>query len=427
MKTWNNTSRTGVRTTQTRNPDTVKRDIDEVVRTLDAEQYPLIMMNEIVGKGKAPKSRKMEVMLHEAFDHWDEVTATVIGTSTEWRYMRIAVAQKSRPQVNGNMFYQPQDTFYIPATGQNVMVVMTPDAAQVVNGAEITLGTGLTGNTATRSLAGTVVVKNLEPSAMINFLTGDILFTGRTIYESQNYEGMSTQEDVFFDVNYVETKDCILQVSADQLDFYEHYGTISDFNWQQEQKLREFKRSVYYNLWFGERSWEVVQTNRPMITTRGIIKSIKTNVTIYDPTQTDDFERLVSNWMEEQAFRWCPNGKKKVIYCGSKFASNFNMAFREYRRSELSDKSPRPGLNIKTYDWLDFSIKLIIDGTFATGTKLENWAVAVDPLESLLCVSKNFVQHDPTLANQRDKLLAWTWQGGFRHHREKTSAILRTA
>ena len=427
MKTWNNTSRTGVRTTQTRNPDTYKRDIDEKVRSLDREQYPLIEMNKLVGKGKAPQSKKMEVMLHESFDHWDEATSTVAGTSTEWRYMRIAVAQKSRPQSNGNMYYQPQDGFYIPATGQNVRVVMTPDAAMVVNGAELTLGTGLTGNTTTRSLAGTVVVENIEPSAIISFASGDILFTGRTIYESQNYEGLSTQEDVFFDVNYVETMDCILQVSGDQLGFYKSYGTIDDFNWQQEQKLRTFKKSVYYKLWFGERSWEVVQRDRPMITTRGIIKSIKTNVTIYEPTQTDDFERLVSNWMEEQLFRWNPNGKKKVVYCGSKFASNFNMAFREYRRSELSDKSPMPGLNIKTYDWLDYSLKLVIDGTFATGTKLENWAVGIDPLESLLCVSKDFEQHDPTLANERDKKVAWTWQGGLRHHREKSSAILRTA
>lgn len=423
-----NLARPGTRTSQTQNPDAYKRDIDEKIRSLYADQFPLIQMNELAGVGSPPKSRKVEVMLHEGFDPWDRVTAVTMGalSDVESRYMRLSVAQVSRPQANGQMFYQPQDKFYIPSTGQTVMCVMTQNAAQVINGAEWPLTTTLSGGTTTRSLAGTIVVKNIEPAALIAFSAGEIVWIGRTIYESQNYEGISTQEDVYFDMNYVETKDIILRVSSDQMDFYERYGTIKDFDFQQREIIRRFKEAVNKSCWFGERAMDSSQTNRPMHHMRGLLKSIRTNVTMYDPTQTDDFERLVSNWMEEQLFRYNPNGNKKIIYCGSKFASNWQNAFKEYRRSDLSDKKPRPGLNIRTYEWLDWQLMLVIDGTFRTGTRLENWAVGVDPMESQLCVSKNFIQHNPTMPNERDKSLVWTWEGTMRHHREKTSAILRT-
>lgn len=431
--TWNNVTRggtSGVRSTVTVNPDTIKRDVDEDVRSMQREQFPIIEFSKIVGKGKPAINKKVEVMNHEAFDHWDEITATTIGTSgnSEQRFMNITVAQRSRPQVNGNMFYTPQDTFHIAATGQKVICVMTPDYAYKVNGVEKTFSTALTGsgNTA-RSAVGTIVVMNVEPDPIINFTTSEFLYTGRTIWESQDYEAKSSQEDVFFDYNFVETKDCLITVTSDQLDFYNAYGTIGNFTWQQEQKLKNFKKECYYNLWFGKRAMEITEKDSPIYHLRGLIDSIKTNVTVYDPRYVNDFERLVSNWMMDKAFRYNPNDVKKVVYCGSNFAKNFNLAFREFRRSELSDQSPSPGLNIRTYDFLDFSIKMMIDGTFATDTKYTDWAVCVDPLESLLCINKEFVQHDPTLSNSRKKTIAWTWQGTIRHHREKSSAILRTA
>src|SRR6187402_2945010 len=106
--TWKNTARPGTRTSQTQNPDTFKRDIDENIRSLYADQFPLISMNELAGVGKPPTSRKVEVMLHEGFDPWDRVTAVTAGATGdgELRYARLAVAQISRPQANGQMFYQ---------------------------------------------------------------------------------------------------------------------------------------------------------------------------------------------------------------------------------------------------------------------------------------------------------------------------------
>lgn len=425
---WNNLARAGgTRTSQTVNPQTLVKDVDDQVRSLEPEATPLLAINKIIGNGPVPKSRKMEVMQHYAFDNWDEVTAVTLGTGAEIRYARLALSQKSRPAVNGSMFYYPQDTFYITATGQNVVAVVTPDAAYKVNGTEMTLGTGLTGNTTTRSVAGSIVVMNIEQSAMVSFTTSDIVFTGRTIYESQAIEAQSTQEDVIFDCNYVEHMECVLNLSGDQQKFVKQYGKLNDLNFQQREKLKAFKKQVHYKLWTGERSMELSQTNRPTYYTRGILKSIKTNVTVYDPTQTDDFERLVSNFMEEQAFRWTPNGREKIGYCGVKFLSNFDRAFREYRRSDLSDKSPTPGFHVNKYFWQGCTLSLIRDETFRQGTSLQNWCVVVDPLESQLCVETNFTGRRYEAPSDRDMKWMWEWVGGIRHHREETSAILRTA
>lgn len=424
---WNNLARRGVRTTQTVNPQTLVKDVDDRVRSLDPEATPLLSINEIIGTGPVPKSRKMEVMQHYTFDNWDSVSEVTVGTSAEVRYARLTLEQKSRPSVNGSMFYYPQDTFYIVATGQNVVTVMTPDAAYKVNGSEMTLTAGLTGNTTTRTAANTIVVMNIEQSQIISFSSSDVIYTGRTIWESQPIEAQSTQEDVVFDCNYVEHLECVLELSGDQKKFVQQYGKLNDLNFQQTEKIKAFKKQIHYKLWFGERSMEMSQNNRPTYYTRGILKSIKTNVTVYDPTQTDDFERLVSNFMEEQAFRHTPNGRNKVAYCGVKFLSNFDRAFREYRRSDLSDKNPTPGFHVNKYFWQGCTLSLIRDETFRQGTPMQNWCVVVDPLESQLCVETNFKSRRYELPTDRDLKWMWEWVGGIRHHREETSAILRTA
>lgn len=424
---YKNLSRPGVRTTQTVNPQAVKRDIDELVRILDPESTPMLTIADYMGKGKAPKSKKMEVMQMNTFDPWDETTSTVIGTGAESRYMRITPLQKSRPTTNNSMYYYPQDQIYVSKTGQNLVVVMTPDACYQKSGADVPLTTGLTGNTTTRSAAGTIVVMNQDPSPIIDFQTSDFVFQGRTIWESQPVGGISRQQDVLFDVNYVEHKECILTMTDDQIRYNDMYGTIKDFNMQQKLTLSDFKKAIHYQLVFGERNWDLIEPNRPTIRTRGVVSSIKTNVMLYDPFQTDDFETLVSTFMDEQAFRHNPNGRKKIAYCGQKFLSNFSKSFKEYRRSDLSDYKPTPGLQVESYRWNGNSLSLIRDETFRQGTPHENWCMVVDPLESELCVALDFVHRDVTLANQRDKTWMWEWEGGIKHHREESSALLRTA
>jgi hypothetical protein len=426
---YNNLGRPGIRTTVTTNPQAIQRDIDEKVRSLEPEATPLITMSRIIGTGAAPKSKKMEVMQHYAFDHYDEATSVTMGASgdSETRYCRLTLAQRSRPSVNGTMFYSPQDTFYLP-TGQNAMVVMTPDAALKENGSEITLTTTISGNSTTRSLAGTIVVRNIEPAPLISFTSGTVVYMGRTIYEGQEIEGISKQEDVVFDYNYVETMEEVLTLTKDQTRFVKTYGSLNDLTFQQEQTLKRFKKSVHYKLWFGERAVDLKQKNSPRHHTRGIINSIRSNVTIYDPTQTDDFERLVSNFMGEQAFRHNPNGNRKVGYCGVKFLDNFDRSFREYRRSELNDKNPYPGFHVQKYDWQGCTLTLVRDETFRQGTSRQNWCVVVDPLESQLCVVTDFKSGQWANNNDPRKLkYYWEWCGGIRHHREETSAILRTA
>lgn len=424
---YDNRNRPGVRTTQTVNPQTIVPDIDERIRTLAPESTPLIWLGEKLGKGGAPKSKKVQVMQYYEFDHVDTVTAVTMGTASEVRFMRLTMAQISRPTTNGTMYYYPQDKFWIPETGQTVEVVITPDAAMVVNGSEITLTGGLTGNTTTRTAGSDIVVRVVDQVPAITWTGGDIFFMGRSISESQDIEAQSAQRDVMFDCNYVEHKEAVYICTEDQTKFIQQYGKLNDLTWQQEQMIKEFKKSVEYSAFFGERAVNYDQNNRPTFHMRGLIPTIRTNVTVYNPDYTDDFEQMVSSFMLEQAFRYNTDGvNSKIAFCGARFLHNFNLAFREYRRSDISKNMQTPGLDIHSYHWMGNTLHLVRNDVFRQGTALENWCAVVEPSEAEWRVAKNFESRTFDVAYERLHKLMVEWQGTIAWHCEEKHALLRT-
>lgn len=425
---WQNTTRPGIRTTQTVNPQSVKPQLNEQIRTLRPEAMPVNYLLEKLGAAGKPKSKKFQVRKYYATDMLDQATNVVLGLTGngETRFARLTLANTSRPGIAG-MIYFPQDKIYIAATGQMVEVVMTPTAAYQISGADMTLTTALTGNTTTRSAAGTIVVRVVEPVPYLTHGTTDIWLAGRTIWESQPIQAQSLQRDLVYDYNYLEHKEWVLNFTEDQIDYVEQYGGVKDFTWQQAEQIRESKEQVDITLWFSERSVNYDQPQRPTYHTRGILNAINTNVSVYDPAAAGlDFETMVSDFMYRQAFRY-QGASRKWAFAGVEFLNNFNRAFREYRRSDLNVSKQTPGLNIETYTWMGMTIDFIRNERFRMGTPMSHWCCVIDPEQIDIHVAKNFDTRPYELPTEREKKNMYEWSGGIAFHLEEHHALLRTA
>ena len=104
-----NSTRRGIRTTQTVNPQNVKPAISEQIRTLYPEATPIITLMEKISSSGRPKTKKVQVRKYYATDFLDQITASAAGIAgnNETRFGRLTVAQSSRPGISG-MLYQPQ-------------------------------------------------------------------------------------------------------------------------------------------------------------------------------------------------------------------------------------------------------------------------------------------------------------------------------
>lgn len=427
MAGWINVVNKGTGSTVRVNPMILKRDIDEKVRTLEPEATPLLTLlgNVWKGMGKPPESKKIETLQHYAFDHIEEVSYVLLGTGSYKEFVLVKIPQKTRPKSGSTMFYSPQDMFTLP-TGQQAMVWCTPDACYKVNGAEYALDTTTTGSASTtRTNPGYLVLRNVQPSPIISFTAGSYMrYVGYSIWEGQPFAATSKEETFIFRSNYVETMEAVLEMTNDQIRYAKTYGWINNLSKQQELTLKRFRKEVEYKHWFGVKSLRLDQDNRPFHTMDGIIPQIRTNVTMYNPFDTVDFENFLSLTMNEQGFRWGPN--VKTGHCGMRFLHNFNVAFKEFRRSDLSEKNPKPGLNIDTYHWMGNTLKLVRNEVFRQGTPQENWCCIIDPNESEPRVAIDFESKDIAGPRDRVKQMGWTWQGSIAMNREEHSSIIRT-
>lgn len=427
-------ARPGLRTTQTINPDLIIPEVSDKIVHIAPEATPLITLGEKLGYGAPPKTHKPRVIDYYETDQFDQVTAVVAGTGTETRFQNWTMANRSRPTTGGAMFYQPQDKFCCITTGQIFEVIITEDAAMKRNGADMTLSTGLTGNTTNRSAAGTIVVRVVEAVPAIAFTSGDVVYLGRSISESQDIEASSYQRDPVFDFNYVEHKEKVFICNEDQRNLIQTVGKFNDFTFQQEQTLLEMKKEVEYNAMFSERAINYDRNNvEPTRHMRGLIPSIKTNVTVYDPTAItpgNGFELLVSQFMNEQAFRY--NGQnrenRKIALCGPRFLHNFGVAFANYRRMGVNnERRVNAGFVVESYYWQGFTLDLIRTDVLRQGTKLQDWCVVIDPKFAEWRIKKRFETRFYQLPTERKMKFMVEWQGTIAWHAEEHHALLRTA
>lgn len=416
------------------NPRNVAEDISNKIYTLYATDLPLLGMTGIAGSGGKPQAHKFNVMKYYAADPYDYASTVVMGTSVSAdlkRFAKLTLDQPSRPDLQGEMYYSPQDKFFITKTGQVVEVVMTPSGSKKIgSGSALTLDANFTGGTTTTSAAGTVIVRNIEPYSVVPFTASDVISMGRSIHESQPIEAEPAERDIVFDCNYIEHKEKVITMTEDQRYLVKTLSQTPDWDFQQEQMFREFTEEIEHTLMWSERAEDLSNSRRPIRHTRGLFHSIETNVSFYNPLSTDDFELMFLNFLANQGFRYNPHGKRKIAICGEQFLINFNLAFREFRHTNSIDPKSmgeRAGLNFTTYVIPgDYEIKLATSGLLRKNTDVDNWCFIIDPKEMELKLVKDMVSRMYQLPSERDSKLMVEWQGGIAWHMEETHALLKT-
>lgn len=431
MNQYRNLNRPGLRSSVTIDPKNVLEDIDQKIRTLDPYATPLQTLGSMIGRGSKPNSHKIQVMQYHSFDNYDKCSAVTFGTGAEVRFARLTLDQISRPDVSNIMYYYPQDKLFIVETGQVVEVVMNPYSS-------ITVGTGslafpnatLSGNSTTRSAPGTVVVRSVEPVAIKQFTTSDVIFMGRTIYESQKIEATSKQRDYIYDCNFVEHKEAVLTMTEDQKKWLKQKAGPPDWTFQQKEMMKEFKLDVEFNSVFSEREVDFSILDRPKRHMRGLYNAIRTNVAYYNPHTITDFEAMYSNFLYQQAFRYNPNGYNKMGICGGRFLYDFNLAFRDFRRT--SDLAPgkigkEVGLDLNTYVLPGGQkIALTRNEILRMDTPLEHWCFIIDPALMEWRIVKDYESRYYQAPDERDEKIMIEWQGTIAWHLEQAHALLRT-
>jgi hypothetical protein len=92
-----NSTRRGIRTTQTVNPQNQKPDISEQIRTLYPEATPIITLMEKISTAGRPKSKKVQVRKYYATDFLDQITASAAGIAgnNETRFLACCISHRT--------------------------------------------------------------------------------------------------------------------------------------------------------------------------------------------------------------------------------------------------------------------------------------------------------------------------------------------
>jgi hypothetical protein len=424
---------TGLRSTTSIDPRALAEDITNRVHILKPQATPLDSIFRSIGRGKTPVNHKITTMQYHEFDPIDYCSQTVMDANLPvgWeRFARLKLDQPSRPLTNDQMWYAGGDKLHIQATGQTVQVFMTSSSAIELNDTTLwtdpTAGT-VSGSTATATLQGWVLVRNIEEAPLIPFATSTIVYLGNQLRESQRITTPSRQRDILYDFNLVEHKDATVSFTEDQAKWVKTKLTTPDLNFQQTENLSEFKLAIEYNKLFSERATDFRDTSRPSRSMRGLVKHIESNVAIYNPQAVFNFETMMQNFILNQAFRYNPNGAKKFAICGGGFLAQFNQTFASLRRIE---KLPMGniGLDLDTYDFTGFSLSFMRSDIFAQDTPYWWWCLVIDPLEAEERIVKDYATR-PLFQNndERDMKFMVEWQGSIAWNIEQAHALLRTA
>lgn len=423
----------GARSSTSINPRSIKEDMQESIHVLNPKMQAMQSMFRWFGRGPKPQGHKITTVQLHGFDPYDYVSAVTLGGAANLtpgyeRYARLTIDQVSRPSTKDIMYYQPQDSFFIEKTKQNVEVVMTPTNAIKMNGAEITLPAALTGNTTGLSAPGTIVVKTKNPGLdILPFTASDVVYMGRTIHESQKIEAQGHEVDMLYDCNFVEHKECTFQMTEDQKNLIKIKHKMPDWERQQQMTLETFTLSNEMTLLFGERASDFSEVGRPKYWMNGLYNAIKTNVAVYNPDNITDWEVFMAHIMEDVAFNHCPNGNNKLAFAGAKFITNFNLYFATKRQLNNEVIKGPMGLNISEYVFGDNKLTLVCNEALARNTNMAHWCFIIDPKEADVRIVKDYESRYYQNNDERDLKFMTEWQGTIAWNIEQAHALIRTA
>lgn len=424
---------TGIRSSTSINPRALAEDLNTKIQVLNPHATPLDSIFRSIGRGKPPDGHKVSTTLYHSFDNVDFCSQAVVDSAMPagWeRFALLKLDQPSRPFTNSDMWYAGGDKLQIYATGQTVQIFMTNTSQIELN--DTTLFTdptsgAVSGNNATQTLPGWVLVRNVEEAPLIPFTTSTILYLGNMLRESQRITTPARQRDVFYDYNIVEHKDATLHFTEDQRKWVKTKFTTPDFDFNQREMIQEFKTSIEYNKLFSERATDFTDPVRPKRSMRGIINHIETNVAYWNPAGIFDFENMMQNFFLNQAFRYNPHSPKKFAVCGAGFLAQFNRTFASLRRVDGNPKGV-VGLNLDTYSFGNFELSFVRSDFFGQDTPMNYWCLVIDPVEAEERIVKDFAVK-PMFQNndERDIKFMIEWQGTIAWNIEQAHALLRTA
>lgn len=335
------------------------------------------------------------------------------------------------------MIWQPQDKFYIHGTEDVVEVIMTPSSVKYLEDNQTrpelvpdsVAGTGVTGTAMVGTCKeGCIVVKNIRPYALKKLTTNYVEFIGHALKESQDIESIGQQFDIMYNCNFVEHQEAVVTMTEDQYKWIQTKLTKPDWDWQVEKSWQKFKDAIEKNMFFGKRSIDS-NGSRTELHMNGFMNTIKTNVAYYNPWQVTDYETMIASFLTDKGFRY--GNRKKFGLIGQNLLKNFNLSFKDYRRtSSLNPKEigGMAGLNIDSYmipGGMYINL-LLANNLFKPQTEMTNWLAIIDPEQQELRVVKDFETKDYTLPTQRDKKMMIEWQGSIAFHLEQHHALLKT-
>lgn len=442
MGKYDNRNLRGIVSSTSYDPRAIEQDIDRYVRNLSPYSTPIQTIGKYIGKGAKPKNWKIETVQNHEFDNLDllEVLAYGKASDSEDRFVRVRPKQISRPVTGAQqMYYQSGDKFTIAETGQVLEVFMTENDSFAIGkairgsiyGASLTEAfvTGSGTGTKLNSKPGEIILRNTEPYPIIPFSSPEAFYMGRSIYESADIETNPTQSHFIYDCNFVEHKEATISMTQDQKEWIQTKWSMPAWDLERKRAFEEFNVQVEEILWFGKKSVDTTNRDRIKHHLQGIIPSITDNIAYYNPFSASlKFEDMFSNFLYYQAFKYNPNGLKKIAFVGPSFLYKFNQQYKDYRRTTSIDiKEKSVGVDIDSYHLPGgFQVSLIRNDLFRIGTPYEHYCVVMDPKEFELRLVKDV---SSTLFNagsiQRDVNLMMEWKGTIAMHRTQSCAILR--
>lgn len=429
------------RSSTSANPREIFEDISTDIRELNYEQTPLLTLASVLLKrGAKPKGTKIVQREYHNWQSLDKITTATMGDATgeSWvRYALIELAGLTRPETKASMIWQPQDKFYIHGTEDVVEVVMTPSAVKYLEDNQThpelvpdsVAGTGVTGTAMVSTCkTGCIVVKNIRPYALKKLTTNYVEFIGHALKESQDIESIGQQFDIMYNCNFVEHQEAVVTMTEDQYKWIQTKLSKPDWDWQVEKSWQKFKDAIEKNMFFGKRSIDG-NGSRTELHMNGFMNTVKTNVAYYNPWQVTDYETMIASFLTDKGFRY--GNRKKFGLIGQNLLKNFNLSFKDYRRtSSINPKEigGMAGLNIESYmipGGMYINL-LMANNLFKPQTPMTDWLAIIDPEQQELRVVKDFETKDYTLPTQRDKKMMIEWQGSIAFHLEQHHALLKT-
>jgi hypothetical protein len=411
--------------------------ITQQLRKVDSKRFPLVHLGSKIMKGESPKSYKLYTRQYDTFDPYDYVSDVVLGSTVGASYNTMALLtldQATRPDVTNMMVYAPQDRLVLPS-GQEVEIIMTPTES-IRRGVGYTsddyisgFPVPLTGGTDKTTGTGTVLVRTVTGAAFKPFTSGDTIYTGRAIFEGQDWEAPSRQSDFIYNCQYVEHQEARIEFTEDEWGWLQEGKKIKDNSRQVEDTKEMLMNAIETHALFGEGSFQATYENRAKTNSWGLIPSLKTHVTYYNP-DTQDFEALIGNWLIDHCYETNINKvSTKYFLAGGRFMYNFNMAFRELRQLDREGVlKQKIGLDVNAYNIMGYNMVLVPTDVFKMGTIYENWCLCIDPTMGRLCVVNGYNFNTKLLqsAVQRKHIFGVEWKGTYLWEVERSHALLRT-